>query len=307
MNVIHRRPVLLGMAVVLCLIGHDIATAQEARVANADRLAKARTEVYKTVGDTQLKLFVFEPAGHKATDKRSAVVFFFGGGWNAGSPGQFAPHAEHLASRGMVAICADYRVYSRHKAQVSDCVSDTKSAIRWVRSHAAKLGIDSNRIAAGGGSAGGHLAAAVATLDGFDEKDEDKSISSRPNALLLFNPALDLTPEGFGRRADDKKADNFRERLGSDAKSLSPTHNIKSGGPPTILFHGRGDTTVPFKQAEEFARRMKEAGNRCDLEGYEGQPHGFFNFGRNENKFYNDTLAKSDAFLVSLGWLKPAP
>ncbi|MBI5758134.1 MAG: alpha/beta hydrolase [Planctomycetales bacterium] len=281
-----------------------IAPAQEARTLNADRLAKARTEVYKTVGETQLKLFVFTPPGHQASDKRPAVVFFFGGGWNSGSPGQFAPHSERLAARGMVAICADYRVNSRHKAQVKDCVTDAKSAIRWVRSNAAKLGIDPNRIAAGGGSAGGHLAAAVATLDGFDEKTEDASISSRPNSLLLFNPALDLTPDGFGRKADEKKADNFRERLGAEAKALSPAHNIKSGGPPTILFHGRADTTVPFKQAEEFARRMKEAGNRCDLVGYEGQPHGFFNFGRNENKFYDDTLAKADAFLVSLGWLE---
>jgi acetyl esterase/lipase len=303
MMVIHRRFCWAWFTFV-CLIGHGVASAQEVRVQNAGRLAKARAEVYKTTGDTQLKLFVFEPAGHKAIDKRPAVVFFFGGGWNAGSPGQFAPQAEHLAKRGMVAICADYRVYSRHKAQVKDCVSDAKSTIRWVRSNAAKFGIAPNRIAAGGGSAGGHLAAAVATLDGFDEADEDKSISSRPNALLLFNPALDLTPEGFGRRADEKKADIFRERLGSDAKSLSPTHNIMSSGPPTILFHGRADNTVPFKQAEEFARRMKEAGNRCDLEGYDGQPHGFFNFGRNENKFYDDTLAKADAFLVSLGWLE---
>lgn len=299
MNMVHQRLSLLGLAVAW-LIGNGIAAAQE----GADRLAKARTEVYKTVGDTQLKLFVFEPADHKPTDKRPAVVFFFGGGWTSGSPGQFAPQAEHFAKRGMVAICADYRVYSRHKAQVKDCVADAKSAIRWVRSNAAKLGIDPNRIAAGGGSAGGHLAAAVATLDGFDEKTEDAAISSRPNALLLFNPALDLTPEGFGRRADEKKADNFRERLGTDARLLSPTHNVKSSGPPTILFHGRADNTVPFKQAEEFARRMKEAGNRCELEGYEGQAHGFFNFGRNENKFYDDTLAKADAFLVSLGWLK---
>jgi acetyl esterase/lipase len=288
---------------VIGLCGRGISTAQETRVLNADRLAKARTEVYKTVGDTQLKLFMFEPAG-PAADKRPAVVFFFGGGWNSGSPGQFAPHCQHLASRGMVAICADYRVFSRHKAQVKDCVADAKSAIRWVRSHAAMLGVDPNRIAAGGGSAGGHLAAAVATLDGFDEKSEDAAVSSRPNALLLFNPALDLTPEGFGRRADEKKADNFRERLGADAKSLSPTLNIRSGVAPAILFHGKADTTVPFKQAEAFANRMKETGCRCDLVGYDDQAHGFFNFGRNGNKSYDDTLAKADAFLVSLGWLK---
>lgn len=306
MNRMIQQHHVVCLAVALLGAG-GIASGQETRRSNPDQLAKGRAEVYKTVGETQLKLFVFTPPGHKDSDKRPAVVFFFGGGWTSGSPGQFAPHCERLAARGMVAIAADYRVFSRQKAQVCDCVSDAKSAIRWVRSNAAKLGVDPGKIAAGGGSAGGHLAAAVATLDGFDEKTEDATVSSRPNALLLFNPALDLTPDGFGRKADDKKADNFRERLGAESKSLSPTHNIKTGGPPTILFHGRSDTTVPFKQAEEFARLMKEAGNRCDLIGYDGQPHGFFNFGRNENKFYDDTLAKADAFLVSLGWLKPAP
>ena len=72
-----------------------------------------RSTTYKTASDTQLKLFLFEPDGHKATDKRPAVVFFFGGGWNGGSPSQFYPHCAYLASRGMVAMAADYRVKSR--------------------------------------------------------------------------------------------------------------------------------------------------------------------------------------------------
>ena len=75
----------------------------------------ARAEVFKKVDDVELKLFVFEPKDHQPTDKRAAVVFFFGGGWSSGSPVQFKTQSEHLASRGMVAICADYRVKSRHQ------------------------------------------------------------------------------------------------------------------------------------------------------------------------------------------------
>ncbi|MDB4796380.1 alpha/beta hydrolase fold domain-containing protein, partial [Akkermansiaceae bacterium] len=113
------------------------------------------------MGDVELKLHVFNPEGHKASDSRPAIVFFFGGGWNGGSPKQFYPHSEHLASLGMVAISAEYRVKSRNKTTPMECVKDGNSAIRWVRSHAKELGINPDMIAAGGGSAGGHVAAAT--------------------------------------------------------------------------------------------------------------------------------------------------
>ena len=142
--------------------------------------AGAHAEVYKTIGDTRLELFLFTLEGHQPTDHRPAIVFFFGGGWNNGTPKQFEPHCRMLAAQGMVAITADYRVASRHQVKVVDCVRDAKSAVRWVRQNAQRLGIDPQRIAAGGGSAGGHLAAATATLPEFDEPTEDAKISSRP-------------------------------------------------------------------------------------------------------------------------------
>src|SRR5262245_37466762 len=151
----------------------------------------ARSETYKKVGDVTLSLNIFEPPGASAPN-RPAIVFFFGGGWTNGSPAQFEQHCRHLASRGMVAITADYRVASRHQVKPTACLADAKSAIRWVRQNAKRLGIDPQRIAAGGGSAGGHLAAATATVPGFDEPGEDTKVSAVPNALVLFNPALVL-------------------------------------------------------------------------------------------------------------------
>ena len=260
----------------------------------------ARTEVYKTVGDVKLTLSIFEPAAGPKTG-RPAIVFFFGGGWTSGSPAQFEQQCRHLAARGMVAITADYRVASRHQVKPVSCVADAKSALRWVRANAARLGIDPHRIAAGGGSAGGHLAAATATLPGLDEPGEDTRVSAVPDAAVLFNPALVLAPmeglvlEGFGTRVPE-------ERLGTKPENLSPAHHVKRGTPPMIVFHGKADTTVPYVTAEAFARVMKAAGNRCDLVGYDGQPHGFFNHGRKDGK-YAETLAAMDAFLVSLGWL----
>ena len=264
------------------------------------KLEGARVETYKRVGDITLSLHFFEPAG-PATTNRPAIVFFFGGGWNGGSPTQFEPQCRHLASRGMVAIAADYRVASRHQVKPTACTADAKSAIRWVRQNAKRLGIDPQRIAAGGGSAGGHLAAATATVPGFDEPGEDPKISAVPNALALFNPALVLAPlEGLDMQGFESRVS--ADRMGTDPKNLSPAHHVKRGAPPTIIFHGRADTTVPFITAEAFANRMKQAGNRCELVSYEGQPHGFFNHGR-ANGRYAETLAAMDQFFVSLGWL----
>lgn len=277
--------------------------AQKARsgFAYPPKLDGAREEVYRRVGDVALKVWIFEPQGHSTNKPLPAIVFFFGGGWQSGSPAQFERQCRHLASRGMVAITADYRVGSRHKVRAADCVADAKSAIRWVRANAARLGIDPERIAAGGGSAGGHLAGATGTLPTLDAAGEDTAVSSRPNALVLFNPALVLAPiEGVDLSGFVEKS--TAERFGCEPVAISPAHHIVKGTPPTLILHGTADSTVPFATAKAFADRMKAAGNRCELVAYEGQPHGFFNAAK-----YEETLAEADRFLVSLGWLKSAP
>jgi acetyl esterase/lipase len=255
-----------------------------------------QSETYRKVDDTELKVWIFDPA-HKGTKPLPAIVFFFGGGWSSGSPTQFEPQSRHLAARGMIALVADYRVKTRQNAKPVDCVADAKACVRWVRANAARLGIDPDRIAVGGGSAGGHLAASVATLPGLDPAPDDKSISCLPNALVLFNPGTVMAPfpgldlKGFGAGLD-------KEKFGCEPTEISPLHHVKKGTPPTIIFHGKADSTVPYSTVEKFAEVMKAAGNRCELVGYEGQPHGFFNKAK-----YAETLAATDDFLVSLGYL----
>jgi acetyl esterase len=180
-------------------------------------------------------------------------------------------------------------------------MADARSAIRWVRANAVRLGIAPDRIAAGGGSAGGHLAGCTPFIDEFDEPDEDQEVSATPDALVLFNPALVLaplpgfTPDGFGVRVP-------AERLGCEPERLSPAHHVKPTWPPAIILHGRADSTVPIETAEVFAERMRQAGNRCELIGYDDQPHGFFN----REPWRSRTLAEVDAFFVSLGWIDAA-
>jgi dienelactone hydrolase len=259
-------------------------------------IAGTNVETYRKVGATELKVWIFNPAT-KADKPLPCIVLFFGGGWSSGTPAQFEPQSRHLASRGMIAIVADYRVKSRQNALPADCVSDAKACVRWVRANAARLGIDPTRIAVGGGSAGGHLAAAVATVPGLDSATDDKAVSCLPNALVLFNPGTVMAPfpglelKGFGAGLDKSK-------FGCEPTEISPLHHVKTGLPPTIIFHGKADTTVPYATVEKFTEVMKAAGNRCELIGYEGQPHGFFNKSK-----YQETLDATDAFLVSLGYL----
>lgn len=259
------------------------------------KLEGAISDVYKTASDYKLYLYIFNPKGHKPSDKRPAAVFFFGGGWNGGTPTQFEPHARYLASRGMVAIVADYRVKSRQGTSPFECVADGKSAIRWVRGNAKRLGIDPTRIAAGGGSAGGHVAAATGVVPGLEEKGEDTKISSKADALLLFNPVYDNGPKGYGH---SRVKDRYTE--------ISPMHNIRKGAPPTIVFLGTKDSLIPVATAKEYEAKMKAVGSRCDTHLYEGQPHGFFNESRSPKHYYL-TVLEMDKFLASLGWLEGKP
>lgn len=247
---------------------------------------------YKQAGDAKLHLHVYYPRGWSKHDTRSAIVFFFGGGWVAGTPAQFSPQCAHLASRGMVAITAEYRVRSRHGVHPAECVADAKDALRWVRAHAAALGIDNARIAASGGSAGGHVAASTATLGRLPE-EQQAAIDCTPNALILYNPVCDTTLLGYGGK-----------RLADRMTELSPVHHIKPHMPPTIIFHGDADKTVPHENARRFKRLMDEAGNACELVTYEGAGHGFFNQGRAGNE-YENTTRRLDAFLTKLGFIAP--
>lgn len=307
----------LALAVTIAVVGAVVAFADDESNATAaskrnrkypPQMPGATAEVYKTVGDTKLNIYIFNPRQHELNESRPAIVFFFGGGWRSGTPAQFEQHCRYLSSRGMVAMTADYRVLSRHKTKANASVMDGKSAVRWIRQHARRLGVDPDRIIAGGGSAGGHVAACTATLADFDQPGEDLAISSKPNGLALFNPAVVLAEvKGWKILSEEKLAD-LSNRLGVPPAQLSPFHQLEPGLPPTIIFHGKDDTTVPFRSVEIFAEKAKSHGDDVVLAGYEAEGHGFFNFGRNDNLYYSKTMQTLDAFLVDRGLLEgPSP
>lgn len=264
---------------------------------NVEMLGEQRMQpielTYKIIDGDTLKLIFRYPPNYKKSKKYPTIIFFFGGGWNGGTVKQFQPQAEYFASRGMITVLADYRVKSRHKTTPYESVADAKSAIRFLHHHAKALNVNKNKIVASGGSAGGHLAAACGILPGLDEPGEDLSISSKANALVLFNPVFDNGPGGFQN-----------ERMGARWQEISPAHNIKKGAPPTIVFLGTEDHLIPVETAEKYKAKMEAVGSRCDLFLYDGQKHGFFNQKKDSHEYYNKTVHEADLFLISLRYLK---
>lgn len=254
----------------------------------------SRAYVYKRTEQGDLLLYVYLPTRWQADGDFPCVAFFFGGGWVSGTVEHFARQATYLASRGMVAVCADYRVRSRHNVFPDKCVEDAKSTIRWMRANRAELHIDPDRLVASGGSAGAHIAACAGIIEGFEAPEENLGISSVPNAMVLFNPPLEA--------ADDSR---IRERFGSLklAVALSPNRHIRPGLPDTLVLHGIEDAVVPFSQSETFVRLMNETGNRAELYVGPGQPHGFFN----RSPWYERTLHRMDEFFASIGYLEGEP
>ena len=237
----------------------------------AAKLEPSTIVTYKTVGDKELGLHIFNPTKHRASDTRAAFVSFHGGGWTGGFPRRFYPFVDHFARMGFIGISVEYRLMNKERGiTVFDCVKDARSAIRYIRTNASELGIDPNKLIVNGGSAGAHLATSTALFDGIDEPGDDISISTSPNVMILYYPVIDTSIDGYGN-----------EKIGDRWRELSPVDNVRENLPPTLVLHGTGDTVTPFAGAKRFAQEMLEAGNDCQLISYEGGRHGYLIFDLN--------------------------
>jgi arylsulfatase A len=251
---------------------------------------------YKTIGDTTLSLHIFTPPGQRPSQARPAIVFFFGGGWNGGSPSQFYPHCEYLASRGMVAIAAEYRVKSR--------TAPIPGPVSWMGNPPCASSVNMRPLS--GSTRTGLRPAAVRPgamwrrprppCPATTKPGEDTSVSCLPNALVLFNPVYDNGPEGYGH-----------ERVKEYWESFSPLHNLSpEARPPPTVFLGTNDRLIPVSTARAFQEEMERLGVRSELHLYPGKPHGFFNPGNDLGAYYL-TMTEADRFLASLGYLQGEP
>lgn len=231
-----------------------------------------QTPIYRSIDGHDLRVHLYRPrtapatkpgpsdpvAPSPATDAiastitapRPAILWFHGGGWVGGHPGVLQRYCVTDSLAGLVALAPQYRLVGKQARSGWDCMDDAYAAYRWTLDHADELGIDTARVILAGGSAGGHLAATVLT----------HHPDSRAAAMILLNPVLDCTDRGY----------TMHDR-GHDA---SPIHRIRPGLPPTLIFHGDADATVPYENSVRFQRLMTAAGNLCRLITLPGEGHG---------------------------------
>lgn len=261
-----------------------------------DRIDGFEPYTYKSINGIDLKLHVLQPASKKvaAHSRKPAIVYFYGGAWEYGTVKEFIGPAKYFSSRGAVSILVDYRVFCRHESSIADEISDAKSAIRFIRSDASQLGIDPGRIAVMGGSAGGHLALSTVTIEGFDSKGEDLSVSSKPNLLALLYPCSDVT-------TDDEKMYGG-DAIGNYGKEVSPLYHIQQKLPPMLIIQGTDD--IVYEENKTLCAESTAFGNRCELVVYPKAYHGFFGPGAEESQWYKQALKKMDGFLTDAGYLR---
>ena len=260
-------------------------------------LKKVKTErvVYHTIGELELYMDLYLPKEDATGRKRPAVVWLHGGAWRSGSPKQFAFQSQYLASQGLV--CASVRYRLSGQAKFPACLNDAKCAVRYLRATAEWYGIDPDRIALAGGSAGGHLAAMVGLTPGkFEGDGPHLDTSSRANLLILFNPALDLRQAQLGRPVKDLLG--TRSPSDEQLAEVSPIVHVSKDAPPTLILHGTQDRTVPYQQAVAFRDALTNKGGRVELFTAEGKSHGWFNRGRDALV----TLRRTVEFLKAHGF-----
>ncbi len=257
--------------------------------------------VYASPGGVPLRAYVFSPPAAKAEgSRRPAIVLFHGGGWAMGEASWAFPRARRFADRGFVAIAAQYRLSDRKSVTPIEAMEDARAVMRWVRARAKTLGIDPDRVAAYGWSAGGHLAAMAAILEPGALDREDRS---SPDAMVLVSPAVSL--------ASDRWVQKLLGTRGS-AKEISPDERVRKGLPPTLILQGDRDTVTPASGAKRYCERMRAAGNVCELHLYEGFGHLFTPAGipddgmpQPDPEVSADAAARAERFLESLGIVRP--
>ncbi len=199
-----------------------------------------------------------------------AVVQVHGGGWILGSRSeQGIPLLNHLASNGWVGFNVDYRLSPR--ATLPEHVIDVKRAIAWVREHADEYGVDPNRVAITGGSAGGHLCALAALTSGDRSlqpgfEDADTSVMAAVPFYGIYDfEALDTYShlrDWLFEKVVLKQTITEAPQLYRD---VSPTHRVTEDAPPFLIFHGDQDSLVPVEDARAFTKRLEDVSRNAVL------------------------------------------
>lgn len=240
--------------------------------------------VYGLRGEAELLMDVFRPPQPNG----AGVVVLVSGSWKSGAdsvrPFLFAP----FLRRGYTVFAV--RHLSQPECLIGDIVDDVSRAVRFIRHHRLKYGVDENRIGVVGGSSGGHLSLMLATRGGpgpADAPDEVDRESSAVQCVACFFPVTDLLNLGKSTEnpGDGGPPKSFKKGFGPRAQTLdewkllgrelSPIYHITSTLPPIFIVHGDADTLVPLEQSERFVEQASTAGHKVQLEVRPGKEHGW--------------------------------
>lgn len=298
-NLLNRRRHSVGVPLLVVfaflLAGCRSATPPPARSADP---SEPIVHVYREVNGQELRAYVFPPAAPHPKRRAAAVLLFHGGGWSAGSPEWTFAAARRFAGRGMVAVPIEYRL-SEGEVTPIEALADVCAAFRWARQRAGGLGLDAERVAGYGVSAGGHLVTSAATVGCPPEGPA--GVRAEPDALLLWSPALDMARDGWFERKLQGRA---------KAETYSPMEHVRASTPPTSIVQGAEDTLTPLSGAERYCKRLTEAGGICELHVYKGVGHLLTrDLAQQESDFDPDPEAVADGvaqhlrFLAELGFI----
>jgi acetyl esterase/lipase len=253
---------------------------------------------YVEGGHAQQKLDLYLPAQPKGP----LLVWIHGGGWRAGS--KATPPGLALVKKGVAVASVEYR-FSQHAifpAQIEDC----KAAIRWLRAHAAEYGYRTDRIAAWGASAGGHLVAMLGVTGQMRDFDVGANLGESSGVQCVIDWFGPADFPGY----DDKMADPMVQKENPDsviaqlfggpmsqhlelAKRASPVTWATKDAAPMLIMQGTNDPLVPLDQSQRLYKKLKEVGADVTLDVIEGAGHGSQEFwGMEKIKLMFDFLTK---------------
>ena len=227
--------------------------------------------------DRKEKADIYSPAANPTDQRHAAVLLMHGGGFNDGdkAKGREVQMAVELAKHGYVCMSINYKLWNKGIKSPTwpRSLLDAKTAVRWLRTNAERLKIDPERIAAFGNSAGGNLAAMLATTtpaDGLEPDAPFAGVSTQVSCAIDFYGALDL-----GNYHDMQMFQQTRTENPEVYRKASPLTYVRAGGAPLLIVHGTADETVPVSQAQTMAAALVKAGAEHQLVIVPDAPHTF--------------------------------
>ena len=261
------------LAVKTALLLGQIKLIDAGNVSTPDNIEEILNIEYGNAGERKFRLDLYLPKGLKKATP--AIIFIHGGAWKSGKRSDMKFYCVKFAEKGYITATVSYRLIG--EAPFPAAVHDVKCAVRWMRFNAVKYKVDPERIVVSGNSAGGHLSMMIGYSNdpSLEGSGGYNGVSSRVCAVVNFYGPTDLTTdfakkqgvveEFMGGKKFDESPDIY--------KLASPLFHLTKDDPPTLIFHGTIDSTVPIVQADTLVDKLKELGINHVYERYEGWPH----------------------------------